>query len=381
MPNKTVLTGKIPNELEEIVKATGEPVYRARQLMKWIYQNPVGSFSEMSDLPITFRMKLEKDLTLHCLKMEDEVRGRDGTVKMLFSLSDGLTIETALMHYAAGEGRGRQTICVSTQAGCAIGCPFCATGRQGLQRSLSAGEIIDQVLYFTRRSHGDEMEERGGNRPGRPTNIVFMGMGEPLMNYDELMKAIKLLNSPDGYGLGARNITISTAGLVPQIERLSRENLQVGLAVSLHASDNKLRDRLVPINQKYPLEQLIPACREYFLETGRRPSFEYVLFQGINDTTAQAQSLAATLRGMNCHVNLIAANDTGDRTYRPPSREVILTFERELREAGINTTLRQSRGRDINAGCGQLRSRREKTIKENLENHRKKETANDVRRR
>jgi 23S rRNA (adenine2503-C2)-methyltransferase len=376
---KTALIGKTFDELEELVIGTGEPPYRARQLMKWIYRTTAGSFREMSDLPATFRAKLEEDYTLHCLIPEQEVRGRDGTLKILFSLADKLTIEAALMYYSEGEGRGRQTICVSTQAGCTIGCPFCATGRQGFQRNLSAGEIVEQVLYFTRRL----CEEEKGNRDiraRRPTNVVFMGMGEPLANYSALRQAIGLLNSPEGYGLGARNMVISTAGLVPQIERLSRENLQVGLAVSLHASENRLRDRLVPINRKYPLEQLIPACREYFLETGRRPSFEYTLFEGINDTASQARSLAALLRGLNCHVNLIAANDNGDRTYRPPSRETILDFERELKEAGINTTLRQSRGRDINAGCGQLRSRREKLLASDRENNgNNRETGTDVR--
>jgi 23S rRNA (adenine2503-C2)-methyltransferase len=353
------ITGMTQAQLENLVKSMGEPGYRAKQLRKWIYQSLAFSFDEMSDLPAAFRQRLSATTRLHSLKPEYEVTGQDGTLKILFSLADGLTIEAALMSYPKEDGGGRSTICVSTQVGCAIGCPFCATGRQGFQRNLTTGEIIDQALYIAHRLQ--ELHHEGKTddirMANRLTNIVFMGMGEPLANYDALRQAIELLNSPDNFGLGARNMVVSTAGLAPQIERFSREKLQVGLAVSLHASDNALRDRLVPINRKYPLEKLIPACREYYLATGRRVTFEYVLFKGINDSAGQARSLARLLRGLNCHVNLIPANDTGDRTFQPPSRGDILNFERELKEAGINATLRQPRGQDINAGCGQLRSR------------------------
>lgn len=353
------ITGLTQAQLENLVKSMGEPDYRAKQLRKWIYRSLASSFDEMSDLPAAFRQRLAAETRLHSLKPAYQVASQDGTLKILFSLTDGLTIEAALMPYQKEGGEGRNTICVSTQVGCAIGCPFCATGRQGLQRNLTSGEIIDQVLYFAhhlQKPHHEGKTDEVGTA-NRLTNIVFMGMGEPLANYDALRQAIELLNSPDGFGLGARNMVVSTAGLVPQIEHFSREKFQVGLAVSLHASENTLRDRLVPINRKYPLEKLIPACREYFLETGRRVSFEYVLFKGINDKAGQARSLARLLRGLNCHVNLIPANNTGDRTFQPPPRRDILNFERELREAGINATLRQSRGQDIDAGCGQLRSR------------------------
>jgi 23S rRNA (adenine2503-C2)-methyltransferase len=212
------------------------------------------------------------------------------------------------------------------------------------------------VLYFARYLKNERQEEKS-DAMVRVNNIVFMGMGEPLANYESLIQAIALLNAPEGFGLGARNMTVSTAGLVPQIERFTQEKLQVGLAVSLHASDNKLRDRLVPVNRRYPLEQLMAACREYGRVTGRRLSYEYILLKGINDAPAQARSLAGLLRGMNCHVNLIPANDTGDRTFRPPGKGEVLAFEREVRRSGINATLRQPRGQDINAGCGQLRSR------------------------
>ncbi len=353
------ITGLTPEQLENLVKSTGEPGYRARQLNKWIYRGLAFSYEEMSDLPAAFRQKLAETTRLHSLRPVHETTGRDGTTKILFSLNDGLTIEAALMTYEKEGGGERSTICVSTQVGCGIGCPFCATGKQGFTRNLTAGEIIDQVLYLARRRQeppeGNKNDDTGKAR--RPGNIVFMGMGEPLANYDALLQAIERLNSPEGFGLGARNMVISTAGLVPQIKRLSREKFQVGLAVSLHASDNALRDRLVPINRKHPLEQLIPACRDYYLETGRRVSFEYVLFKDINDKPGQAQSLARLLRGLNCHVNLIAANATGDPNFQPPSRRAILDFERILKESGINATLRQPRGQDIDAGCGQLRSR------------------------
>ncbi len=347
------ISGMTQIELEDLVKSLGEPGYRAKQLRKWIYRGLASSYEDMSDLPAAFRQKLTATTRLHSLKPVYEETSRDGTIKILFSLADGQTIESALMSYQEEGGEVRRTLCVSTQVGCAIGCPFCATGGQGFQRNLTAGEIIDQALYFAHRLQNHNVN--GKSR--RLTNIVFMGMGEPLANYDALRQAMELLNSPDGFGLGARNMTVSTAGLVPQILQLSREKLQTGLAVSLHASDNQLRDRLVPINQKYPLEKLIPACREYYLETGRRVSFEYILFKDINDAPRQAQSLARLLRGFNCHVNLIPANANVDPTYQPPSRRDILNFERELKEAGINATLRESRGQDISAGCGQLRSR------------------------
>ena len=285
--------------------------------------------------------------------------GSDGTVKTLFALSDSKTIESTLMSYPSTKGKTRHTVCISTQVGCPIGCPFCATGQQGFERNLTPGEIIDQVLYFARRFRDQCYEEKnnGGQPASLITNIVFMGMGEPLANYDALWPAIEMLNSPEAFGLGARNMVVSTAGLVPQIKRLSRQKLQVGLAVSLHASDNALRDKLVPINRQYPLEQLIPACREYAEMTGRRLSFEYVLFDGVNDSVTRSRSLARLLKGVNCHVNLIAANYTADPGFRPSPEQTILAFESELKRLHIACTVRQPRGLDIDAGCGQLRSR------------------------
>lgn len=341
-------------EVEKLVTSPGEPGYRADQLLGWVYKRLVVSYDEMTDLPLAFRQKLSGQISLHTLRPVREAVSLDGTVKLLFCLRDGKTVEAALMLYAAGEGRTRTTVCLSTQVGCAIGCHFCATGKQGFERNLTPGEMVDQVLYFARRVK--DKKEGTESRLGHITNIVFMGMGEPLANYEALIQAIQTLTSPRGYGTSARNITISTAGMVPQIRRLSGEGLKVGLAVSLHAPDNALRNRLVPLNKRHPIEELLPACREFTQKTGRRVSFEYILFAGINDSLAQAKALAGLLRGLNCHVNLIPANRTGDAAYRPPLRGVILAFERELGENGVACTVRVSRGQDINAGCGQLRS-------------------------
>jgi 23S rRNA (adenine2503-C2)-methyltransferase len=353
------LSGYSAAQLEELIASFQEPGFRVKQLQKWIFRNLAFSYDEMTDLPISFRQKLKAAVKLHGLEMLQEVTGKDGTVKSLFCLNDGKTVEAALMHYIKERAGGRHTVCVSTQAGCGIGCTFCATGQQGYERNLVPGEMVDQVLYFARYLRQELKKAGGDERKTKEhiTNVVFMGMGEPLANYDHLWQAISVLNSPEGFGLGARNITVSTAGLVPQIKRLSGEKLQVGLAVSLHAADNTLRDKLVPVNRKYPLEKLVPACREYSLITGRRLSFEYILFKGINDSLSQARALAALIKGIHCHVNLIPANITGNKVFRPSPMTSVLAFENELKRNHVNVTLRESRGRDINAGCGQLRSR------------------------
>jgi len=336
-------------QLEALLDSLGAPAYRAKQVQQWIYNNYAASFDEMANLPKELRRRLSDEVALRAVSPKHEAVSRDGTVKMLFSLRDGKTIESALMPYAAAKGRSRHTVCVSTQAGCPIGCPFCATGQQGYERNLTPGEIIDQVLHFARRLR-DQSEST-------VDNIVFMGMGEPFLNFDALWQAIEMLNSPQGFGLGARQMTISTAGIVPGIRRLSREKLQVGLAVSLHAADDKLRNRLVPINRKYPLEKLIAACRDYFEATGRRVSFEYALFEGVNDSIEHARDLCRLLKGMNCHVNLIAGNPTSDVEFKSSGKDAVQAFQGELEQRHIPCTLRVRRGIDIAAGCGQLRSR------------------------
>ncbi|MBI4284950.1 MAG: 23S rRNA (adenine(2503)-C(2))-methyltransferase RlmN [Chloroflexi bacterium] len=348
--------------LRELVVRLGEPEYRAKQLWHWTYRRLADSFAEMTELPESLRQKLAEVACLSSLSAVHEVVSADSTVKALFALADSKTVESVLMPYP-GRGGVRWTLCVSTQVGCPIGCPFCATGQQGFERSLSPGEIIDQVLYFARR-----LKDQGADRQEACplSNLVFMGMGEPLANYEAVRQAIETLSAPDGFALSARHMVISTAGLVPQIKRLSEEKLPVGLAVSLHAADNGLRNELVPANRRFPLEELIPTCRDYARTTGCRVSFEYALFAGVNDSIPQARALARLFTGWDCHVNLIPGNPSAgglgqkawpEGRFAPPGEETILAFQNELKRRHITCTLRQPRGLDIDAGCGQLRSR------------------------
>ena len=346
-----------PSELEKLFCSIGEPAYRADQILSWVYRRQATSFDEMTNLPQSLRQKLASEIAISSLTPVREVTSMDGqTRKVLFQLFCGKTIESSLMLYTrTGSRQERYTVCVSTQVGCPIGCPFCATGQQGFERNLYAGEIIEQVLYFIRRLK----QLNDGIMPDTQplTNVVLMGMGEPLANYEAVMQAITMLNSERGLGLGIRQITLSTAGLVPQIRRLADEKLHIELAISLHAASNELRNKLVPVNRKYPLEQLIPACKEYLARTRRRPTFEYALFQGINDSLSQARDLAFLLKGFNCHVNLIAGNLTTDKEFKPSPSKQVIAFQKALKNYGISCTIRLSRGADIEAGCGQLRSR------------------------
>jgi len=331
-------------QLGELVASLGEPAYRASQIYGWLYKSLATDFSQMTNLPKILREELAQRAYIRTLRPLEEVVSSSGlTKKLLFELRDGETIESVLMLY-----RRRQTVCVSTQVGCAIGCPFCATGQTGFIRNLSAGEILEQVLHFARflREEGEQL-----------TNVVFMGMGEPLANYDATWQAIERLNDPAGFGLGSRHITLSTVGIIPGIERLSQETIPIRLAISLHSPDNSLRDRLVPINRKYPLEDLMRACRNYVERTKRRLTFEYVLIDGINDSPWHAQKLADLLEGLPCHINLIPLNPTPDLAFRPSPRRKILAFQAELARSNIPYTFRLGRGLDIRAGCGQLRGK------------------------
>jgi len=350
------------SQLVELIGTLGEPQYRADQILKWIYGGTARSFDDMTDLPQAFRQKLGEACHVFTLELVDERLSRDErTQKVLFQLEDGKTIESAYMLYEPTEtSRERRTVCVSTQVGCSIRCPFCATGQQGFERNLTAGEIVEQVLYFVWRAQNGGQRGATGPSPARRalTNVVFMGMGEPLANYDAVKSAITKLNSKRGLGLGARQITVSTVGLVPQIGRLAKEDVHVELAVSLHAASDRVRNVLVPVNRRYPLGKLILACQEYLQATGRRPTFEYALFNGINDSLDQAQKLTELLVGFECHVNLIVGNPTASKEFRPSVARRVAAFQKELTEGGVSNTLRQSRGADIEAGCGQLRSRR-----------------------
>lgn len=336
-------------DLETRLVALGEPTYRARQVWGWAYQRFADSYDEMTNLPAQLRARLDADVPFPAVTMVAEQASDDGlTRKRLLRLSDGTRIETVLMlHDPRDDARGRATVCVSSQAGCAMGCVFCATGQAGFERNLTTAEILAQVLGFAR-----EQAERGGQRI---TNVVFMGMGEPMANYRAVWDAVELLTDPDGMNMAARHITISTVGHIPGIRRLAEESLQVGLAVSLHAPDEDLRERLIPTAHRYPLPGIIEACRDYIERTHRRVTFEYCLMADVNDSTEQAGSLAELLRGINCHVNLIPVNPTPDDSIRRPSRNRTLAFERELRLRGIPCTVRVEKGVEISAACGQLR--------------------------
>jgi 23S rRNA (adenine2503-C2)-methyltransferase len=336
-----------------------EPVFQADQIVKWVYRKIAPGFDEMIDLRSSLKGKLNELSVLTTLKVLDERISADGqTRKLLFKTQDNNTIETALMCFKKkGVSRERRTVCVSSQVGCAVGCKFCATGQQGFERNLRPGEIIEQILFYM-RSIRDRMDQEE-KRIFWPfiTHVVFMGMGEPLANYENVRQAIRILNSPRGLNLGVRQITLSTAGLVPQIRQLADENLQFELAISLHAASDELRNRLVPINQKYPLGELKNACLEYFEKTGRRPFFEYALFSGLNDGLKDAENLVSFLGDFKCSVNLIVGNETPDPEYRPASMLQALEFQKVLMARGIRTLIRNSKGSDIEAGCGQLRSR------------------------
>jgi len=337
-------------ELEERIVALGEPRYRARQVRSWLYRRFAQSYDEMSDLPGELRARLAAELPFPATTVVREQRSHDGlTRKRLLRLADGRLVETVLMLYdPRSDSRGRATVCVSSQAGCAMGCVFCATGQGGFERNLTASEIVAQVLGFAR-------EQR--DRNDRPiTNIVFMGMGEPLANWPAVWRAVEQFTSADGMGLGARHITISTVGLIPGIRRLAEESLQVGLAVSLHAPDEALRERLIPTAHRYPLPDIIDACRTYIAATGRRVTFEYCLMSGVNDAAEQAHALGALLAGMLCHVNLIPVNPTADGSILRPTRSRTLAFQRALASHGVPCTVRVEKGVEISAACGQLRA-------------------------
>ena len=333
-------------ELEARVVALGYPAYRARQIWGWAYRQLVSDYPEMRNLPAALRETMQAAEPMTLLEPVRTLTADDGeTIKTLYRTADGELLETVLMLYP-----DRATVCVSCQVGCAVGCAFCATGLMGLSRNLSAGEMVAQVAGAMR-----EARQRGRTL----TNVVMMGMGEPLQNYAETMRFITIIHDPDGLGLGARRITVSTSGIVPKIDALAGEALPVNLAVSLHAPSDEQRSRLVPINRRYPIPVLMAAIDRYIAKTGRRVSFEYALMRGINDSDETARELAALLRGHLCHVNLIPLNPVDVLPYERPDPAGIERFAGILRAAGIPTTVRYSRGLDIDAACGQLRAKEE----------------------
>ncbi len=329
------------DELEDYAKTQSLPSYRAKQIWEGLYKQCWQDSDEFTNLPVAMRNQLDQDFSFTALDVRVALNSKDRqTTKTLYALEDGNLIETVLMLYD-----DRATVCVSSQAGCALGCTFCATGQMGLRRNLTTGEIIEQILRFAR-----QMKDQGKDL----TNVVFMGMGEPFHNYDAVMQAIDRLNDSTGFNMGARRFTVSTVGLVPGIKRYTKEQRQSGLAISLHAAEDKLRSEMIPVNKRYPIQDLIAACQDYLANGGRRITFEWALIEGVNDTPEQAHKLANLIKGMNTHVNVIPLNPTRGYAGKRSSRERVSSFREIIESYGISCTVRVRRGIDIMAGCGQL---------------------------
>ncbi|HIX52427.1 MAG TPA: 23S rRNA (adenine(2503)-C(2))-methyltransferase RlmN [Candidatus Lachnoclostridium stercoripullorum] len=326
-------------ELTAEVIAAGEKAFRAKQLYQWMHEKLAADFDEMTNLPKSFREKLAADYIWTSLETVDvRISGVDGTRKYLFCLEDGNVIESVLMRYKHGN-----SVCVSSQAGCRMGCRFCASTLNGLARNLRASEILEQV-YRIQRDTGE-----------RVSNVVIMGSGEPMDNYENVVRFIRLLSAPEGLNISQRNITVSTCGLVPQIYRLAEEGLQITLALSLHAPSDEVRRELMPIANRYPLREVLDACGNYYEKTGRRLTFEYSLVKGVNDNLEEAKALARLIGGYHGHVNLIPVNPIKERDYVQSNREAVEAFKNYLERQGINVTVRREMGRDIGGACGQLR--------------------------
>ena len=340
---KNIKDYNLENLKEQIINL-GEKGYRAEQIFKWIYIDRVNSFDDMVNLPKTLREKLKENYTLANFNILKKQESADGTKKYLLDVLDGNAIESVLMKYHHGN-----TICVSSQIGCKMGCKFCASTGIKFIRNLTSGEIVEQILTVERDS-GEKI-----------SNIVFMGIGEPLDNYDNVINAIRIINNPKGLNIGARHISISTSGIVPKIYDLANENIQCTLSISLHSSNNEKRSEMMPINKKYNIEELIKACKDYIKITNKRISFEYALAKDNNDNLEDAKQLIKLLKGMICHVNLIPINKIENGTYVKSSNENIIKFRDYLNENGIVATIRRELGSDIDAACGQLRR---KSLKE-----------------
>jgi len=333
-------------ELEDKVQKFAEPAYRARQIIDWLYKKRVGSFDEMTDLPREFRNRLGQEFAFSSIDIARVLGSRDTTRKFLFRLADGNLIESVLIPASPalyGSRSDRRTICISTQVGCAYGCKFCASGLEGFCRNLQPNEIVDQIIAVERES-GEKID-----------NIVFMGMGEPLANFDNLMRAIRIINAPWGLGIGARHITLSTSGLAPQIRQLADEPLQIRLAISLHGATDEVRNQMMPINRRYNLEKLLAACDYYIRRKKQRLTFEYILIANVNDSPDQARRLGRIARRLGAKVNLIPYNTVHGLPWSRPSTEQQDQFLSILRRSDVPATLRREKGHDIEAACGQLR--------------------------
>ena len=346
------IKGLLRGEIVAALKEMGEPAYRADQILTWIYEKSAKAFDPMSNLPADLRGKLAAHFELNAVQALKTKHATDTTEKFLFELQDHSLIETVLIPATPGltSRSDRHTVCVSTQVGCAYGCRFCASGLDGFKRNLSAAEIVDQVL---------QVRALSGQRI---TNLVIMGMGEPMANYDNLMKALKILNAPWALGIGARKITVSTSGLAPKIKQLASEPMQLRLAVSLHGATDEVRSQIMPVNRKYPIRELMEACLDYCKTSKRMMTFEFILIENVNDMPDQARKLAMLIRRLRAKVNLIPYNPVQGLPWKRPSIDRCEAFRTILKKHGILATLRTEKGTDINAACGQLRLQTERNI-------------------
>lgn len=348
-PFPPLASGYLPEDWQTLCSDFGAPAFRAGQIWNWTAHRLATDWAHMTNLPATFREALREQCDLIALEVCERQPSPDGVTKYLLACRDGERIESVLIL-----SHNRQTLCVSTQAGCAFRCAFCASGALGLARDLEAGEIVAQVYAAAR----DLRAAPNAAPDARPENLVFMGMGEPLANYENTLRAIRVLNAPDGLTIGARRMTISTCGVVPGIRRLAGEGLQIELSVSLHAPDDALRSSLMPVNARWPLAELLAACADYTAQTGRIITFEYTLVRGLNDQPHHAEKLVRLLRPYHCRVNLIPLSPVDSFDGQTPDPDTCTRFQSILEQARINTTLRHSRGRQADAACGQLRLRR-----------------------
>jgi len=341
MSDKADIKSMSLEQLTDLVKTMGEKPYRAKQLFAWMHEKMVPSIDDMKNLPKSFRDRLKSECSYTLLQIVDvQVSKQDGTRKYLFALEDGNVIESVFMRYHFGN-----SVCISSQAGCRMGCKFCASAIGGLARGLTAGEMLEQIYGISR--HVSE----------KISHVVVMGTGEPLDNYDNLLDFIRILNHESGLHISQRNITVSTCGIVPKIRAMAEEKMQINLALSLHASSQEKRRELMPIADKYELPEVLDACRYYFEKTGRRITFEYSLVAGVNDKEEDAKELAALISHMNCHVNLIPVNPIKERNFKKPEGGRVLEFKNRLEKYGRNVTIRREMGQDIDGACGQLRKR------------------------
>jgi len=338
------------SEMLQLMEELNEPAFRAKQLFAWVHNKEISSLDEAGNLGKGLLEKLSQKVLISSLNIVKKQVSQDGTTKFLLALPDGNYIECVLMCYRGDRSKKRNTLCISTQVGCAMGCGFCATGKSGFTRNLTVGEILGQVYTV----NNFLSQEKDGYKIG---NVVYMGMGEPLLNYANVIKSVRLLNSKDGQNISMRRITISSCGIAPQIKKLADQKLDLVLAISLHAPTNELRSKIMPINHKYPLEKLKKACQYYNEVTKKRITFEYALIKDFNDQPQHSKELAQFLKGIHCHVNLIPINSVPGSSFTRPSKKRIYEFLREIKELGVEVSIREEKGTDIDAACGQLRGK------------------------